>query len=275
MSIQAADVAKLRKTTGAGMMDCKKALTEANGDFDRAIQIIRERGQAIANKRADREATEGGVIAKVSANGKQGAIIALNCETDFVAKNDDFVALAHKICDLALAKLPENLDALLDLDFNGTTLREAVVTQSGITGEKMEVAYYDKVNAENVSAYIHMGNKLATLIGFNQANVDVQVGKDVAMQAAAMAPVSISEKDVPAKVIEEELSIAKEKARLEGKAEDMLDKIAQGRLSKFFKEMTLLNQASVKDNKVSIAQMLDRASKGLTVTAMKRYALKS
>lgn len=274
MSIQAADVAKLRKQTGAGMMDCKKALTEAEGDFDRAVQIIRERGQAIANKRADREATEGAVIAKVSADGKNGALIALNCETDFVAKNDDFVALAHKICDTALANMPENLEALLALDFEGTTLGEAVVAQSGVTGEKMEVAFYDKVNAESITAYIHMGNKLATLIGFNQAAVEEQVGKDVAMQAAAMAPVAIDKDDVPANVIEEELNIGREKARQEGKPEEMLDKIAQGRLGKFFKEMTLLNQVSVKDNKVTIAQMLDNASKGLTVTAMKRYALK-
>ncbi len=274
MSIQAADVAKLRKMTGAGMMDCKKALTEADGDFDRAIQIIRERGQAIANKRADREATEGAVIAKVSADGKQGAIIALNCETDFVAKNDDFVALANKICDFALANLPENLEALLELDFEGTPLKDAVVAQSGITGEKMEIAYYDKVDAESVSAYIHMGNKLATLIGFNQSNVDLQVGKDVAMQCAAMAPVAIDKDDVPANIIEEELQIGREKARQEGKPEEMLDKIAQGRLGKFFKEMTLLNQQSVKDNKVTISQMLSAASNGLTVTAMKRYALK-
>ncbi len=274
MSIKAADVAKLRKMTGAGMMDCKKALTEAEGDFDRAIQVIREKGQAIANKRADREATEGAVIAKVSANGKQGAIIALNCETDFVSKNEDFVSFANKICDLALEKLPENLDEFLSLDFDGKTLKEAVVERSGITGEKMEIPFYGKVNAEYVSAYIHMGNKLATLIGFNQAGIDAKVARDVAMQAAAMAPVAIDKDDVPAKVIEEELSIGKEKARQEGKPEEMLDKIAQGRLGKFFKENTLLNQMSVKDNKVTIANVLNTASKGLTVTAMKRYALK-
>jgi len=274
MSITAADVAKLRKTTGAGMMDCKNALTEANGDFDRAIQVIRERGQAIANKRADREATEGAVIAKISDNGKHGAIIALNCETDFVAKNEEFVKLAYKIVDLALAKKPENLEALLALDFDGKSLQEVVTLQSGITGEKMELAYYDKVEAESVVPYIHIGNKLATLVGFNQANVDTHVGKDVAMQIAAMAPVSISKEDVPASVLEEELSIAKEKARLEGKPDNMLDKIAQGRLEKFFKESTLLNQASVKDNKVTIDQLLNNASAGLTVTVMKRYALK-
>lgn len=274
MSIKAADVAKLRKTTGAGMMDCKKALTEADGDFDRAVQVIRERGQAIANKRADREATEGAVIAKVSADGKNGAIIALNCETDFVAKNDDFVALAHKICDVALTNLPADLEALLALDFDGKTLGEAVVAQSGITGEKMEIAYYDKVSAEFVQPYIHMGNKLATLIGFNQNGIDEVVAKDVAMQTAAMAPVAIDKADVPQNVIDEELAIGKEKARQEGKPEEMLDKIAQGRLGKFFKENTLLQQACVKDNKISIAQMLNNASAGLTVTAMKRYALK-
>lgn len=274
MSIQAADVAKLRKVTGAGMMDCKKALTEADGDFDRAIQIIRERGQAIANKRADRDATEGAVIAKVSVDGTQGAIIALNCETDFVSKNEDFVKMANKICDLALANLPANLEALLDLNFDGKLLKDAVIAQSAITGEKIEVAYYDKVDAKQVVPYIHMGNKLATLIGFNQTGVDNQVGRDVAMQAAAMAPVAIDKTDVPEKIVAEELLIAKEKARLEGKAEDMLDKIAQGRLAKFFKEMTLLNQESVKDNKLSIAQVLNNASKGLTVTAMKRYSIK-
>lgn len=274
MSIKAADVAKLRKSTGAGMMDCKKALTEAEGDFDRAVQIIRERGQAIANKRADREATEGAVIAKVSDDAKTGAIIALNCETDFVAKNDDFVALAHKICDVALANLPENLEALLAIDMDGKTVAEVVIAQSGITGEKMELAYFDKVSAEFVQPYIHMGNKLATLIGFNQAIVEEQVAKDVAMQAAAMAPIAIDKDDVPAAIVEEELTVGKEKARQEGKPENMLDKIAQGRLGKFYKENTLLNQACVKDNKISISQFLSNASAGLTVTAMKRYALK-
>ncbi len=274
MAITAADVAKLRKATGAGMMDCKKALTEADGDFDRAIQIIREKGQAIANKRADRDAKEGAVIAKITDDAKKGAIIALNCETDFVAKNEDFVKLAHKLCDIALANMPENLEAFLALDFDGKTVEEAVIAQSGITGEKMEVAYYDKVTADKVVPYIHMGNKLATLIGFNQADFDTQIGKDVAMQVAAMSPVAIDKDDVPEEVIAEELKIGKEKARQEGKPEEMLDKIAQGRLNKFFKEATLLNQASVKDNKVTIKQMLDNTSKGLTVVAMKRYALK-
>ncbi len=274
MAIKAADVAKLRKTTGAGMMDCKKALTESDGDFDRAIQIIREKGQAIANKRADREASEGAVIAKTTADGKKGAIIALNCETDFVAKNEDFVKFANDICDFAMDKMPESKEALLDLEFEGKKLADAIVERSGITGEKMELAFYDKVQDESVSAYIHMGNKLATLIGFNKDGVDAQIGKDVAMQVAAMAPVAIDKDDVPQSVIDEELSIGREKAKQEGKPEAMLDKIAQGRLGKFFKENTLLNQASVKDNKVTISQMLDNANKGLTVTSMKRYSLK-
>jgi len=275
MAITAQQVNELRQKTGAGMMDCKKALTEANGDFNRAIQIIRERGQAIANKRADREATEGAVIAKSNKDGKSGVIIALNCETDFVAKNDDFVKLAHKIADVALAKLPADLQGLLALDMEGKTVGETVLMQSGITGEKMELAYFDKINAEFVQPYIHIGNKLATLVGFNKAGFDVQIAKDVAMQVAAMSPVSISEKDVPAEVVAEELHIAKEKARLEGKAEAMLDKIAEGRLSKFYKESTLLNQASVKDNKFTIGQVLTNASAGLTVNFMKRYALKA
>jgi elongation factor Ts len=275
MSISAADVAKLRQMTGAGMMDCKKALTEADGDMTRASQIIREKGQAIANKRADREASEGNVIAKVTSDSKFGAVIALNCETDFVAKNADFVQLAHDICDIAIANKPVSLDALKAIPFKGKTVGDIVIEQIGIIGEKIELAFYDYLTGEAVQPYIHMGNKLATLAAFNKAGVDVQVYKDVAMQIAAMSPVAVDKGDVPAEMLEEELKIAKEKARLEGKAENMLDKIAQGRIEKFYKESTLLNQAFVKDNKLSIAQMLDHAVKGLTVTGFKRYSLKS
>jgi elongation factor Ts len=201
-------------------------------------------------------------------------MIALNCETDFVAMNEDFVAFATSIADFALANMPEDKDALLASDFNGVSLAEAIATKSGVTGEKMEIACYETVSAGTVASYIHMGNKLATLIGFNQEGVDTQVGRDVAMQAAAMAPVAIDKDDVPAEVVEEELSIGREKARQEGKPEEMLDKIAQGRLGKFYKENTLVNQMSVKDNKVSVKEMLNNASAGLTVSAMKRYALK-
>ncbi|PID89273.1 MAG: elongation factor Ts, partial [Bacteroidia bacterium] len=240
MSIKAADVAKLRKATGAGMMDCKKALVESNGDFDAAVEIIRKKGMAIANKRADREATEGVVLAKVSDDKKKGAIITLNCETDFVAKNEGFVDFATKILNIALENMPADLEALKALDMEGRTIAEQVTEQTGIIGEKLELSYFDKVEAESVIAYIHAGNKLSTLIGFNKA-LEEQMAKDVAMQAAAMAPIAICEEEVPADVVAKELEIGKEKARLEGKPEQILDKIAQGRLGKFFKEVTLLN----------------------------------
>lgn len=331
MSISASDVAKLRKTTGAGMMDCKKALTEANGDFDRAIQIIREKGQAVASKRADREASEGNVIAKVTNDGKFGALIALNCETDFVAKNEDFVKLAHEICDLALAQKPANLDALKALPFkDGKTVEGIITEQVGIIGEKLELACYESISGEAVYPYIHMGNKLASLVSFNKAGIDAQVYKDVAMQVAAMNPVSLSKDDVPAAVIENEMTVAIEKTKEEqvekavevalkkaginpahvdsdehiesntakgwltpeqaqqardikakvsveaaaNLKEQMIQNIAQGRMNKFFKESTLLNQAFVKDAKINVAQMMETASKGLTCTGFKRHALK-
>ncbi len=273
MAITAADVNKLRQTTGAGMMDCKKALTEANGDFEAAIDLIRKRGQAIANKRADKEATEGAVLAKVDVTGKHGAIIVLNCETDFVAKNENFVALASKILDLALQQKPANLDALKSLPFEGRPLSEMIAEQSGVIGEKVDLAAYDTIKAESVAAYIHAGNKLATLVGFNQANVDVHAGKDVAMQIAAMAPVAVNRDSVAASVIEKELEIGRDMARNEGKPDNMLDKIAQGRLNKFFKESTLMEQEFVKDNKKNIAQYLDGVSKGLVATEFRRFTL--
>lgn len=273
MAITAADVSKLRKTTGAGMMDCKKALTEAEGDFEKAVEIIRKKGQAIASKRADREASEGVVLAKVTADRKRGALIVLNCETDFVAKNEGFVALAESILDLALEQSPANLEALKALELNGTAVGDVVVEQIGVIGEKLDLAAYEKVEAETVVAYIHPGNKLATLVGFNQADVEEQVARDVAMQAAAMSPVSVDRDSVPQEVIEKELEIGRDMARNEGKPEAMLDKIAQGRLNKFFKESTLMEQAFVKDNKLTIKQYLDGASKGLVASDFKRYSL--
>jgi elongation factor Ts len=272
MSIKAADVAKLRKATGAGMMDCKNALVKSEGDFDLAIEEIRKRGMAIANKRADREATEGVVLAKVSEDKKTGAMISLNCETDFVAKNEDFVAFAASILDLALANKPADLEALKALELEGRKVEEHVTEKTGVIGEKIELSYFDKIEAETSVAYIHAGNKLATLIGFNNA-VEEQMGRDVAMQAAAMAPIAIDKDGVDADVVAKELEIAKEKARLEGKPEQMLEKIALGRLGKFFKESTLLNQAFVKDGKKSVKQYLADADKDLTVVAMKRFTL--
>jgi elongation factor Ts len=272
-NISSADIARLRKVTMAGMMDCKKALEESNGDFDKAIEIIRKKGQAVANKRADRDATEGVVLSKVNANGKSGAMIVLNSETDFVAINAEFIALATKILDLALAKAPSNLDELKALPLENTKVGEKVTEFVGIIGEKMELAYYEKIEAAHVQAYIHPGNRLATLVGFSKAGLDVQVYKDIAMQVAAMNPVAVDKEDVPEKVIAQEIEIGKEQARRDGKPEEMLEKIAQGKLTKFYKESTLLNQEYVKDNKMSIRQYLQSVDKQLTVTAFKRYSL--
>jgi elongation factor Ts len=272
-TISSAEVARLRKVTMAGMMDCKKALEESNGDFDKAIEIIRKKGQAVANKRADRDATEGVVLSKVNTTGKMGAMIVLNSETDFVAKNSEFITLASKILDLALAKNPASLDELKTLPFENAKVSDKVTEFVGIIGEKLELAYYEKIEAAHVQAYIHPGNRLATLVGFSKADLDIHVYKDVAMQIAAMNPVAIDKDDVPDKVIAQEIEIGKEQARRDGKPEEMLEKIAQGKLSKFYKESTLLNQEYIKDNKMSIRQYLQSADKQLTVTAFKRYSL--
>jgi len=271
--ISAADVARLRRVTLAGMMDCKKALEEAEGDFDKAIEIIRKKGQAVANKRADREATEGVVLAKVSGDAKLGAMIVLNSETDFVAKNADFINLANKILDIAIAKKPADLESLKALPFDKVTIGEKVVEFIGIIGEKMQLSYYEKIDAPHVQAYIHPGNRLATLVGFTKPGADMQFYKDVAMQVAAMNPVSVDKDDVPASVISQEIEIGKEQARRDGKPDSMLEKIAQGKLGKFFKESTLLNQEFIKDNKMTVGQYLKSTDKDLTVTAFKRYTL--
>jgi elongation factor Ts len=272
-NISAAEVAKLRKTTGAGMMDCKNALQESNGDFDKAIEIIRKKGQAVANKRADREAGEGVVIAKTTTDGKYGAMIILNCETDFVAKNDDFVALAFSIIDVALEKRPKTLEALLSEKMDGAEISAKLIEQVGIIGEKLELTHFDAIQSEFVQTYIHPGNKLATMVAFSKAGVDIQVYKDVAMQVAAMNPVAVDKSDVSEKVIQQELEIGMEQARLEGKPEAMLEKIAQGKLAKFFKESTLLNQEFIKDNKVTIKDYLISKNKDLTVTSFRRVSL--
>ncbi len=272
-TISSADVARLRRVTLAGMMDCKKALEESKGDFEKAIEIIRKKGQAVANKRADREATEGVVLAKVTPDRKNGVLIVLNSETDFVAKNAEFISLANSILDVAVANNPANLEELKSLRLNNTKIADKVVEYVGIIGEKLELAYYEKVEAAHVQAYIHPGNRLATLVGFSKAGLDAQIYKDVAMQVAAMNPVSVDKTDVPEKIIAQELEIGKEQARRDGKPEEMLDKIAQGKLAKFYKESTLLNQEFVKDNKMTIRQYLQAADKELTVTAFKRYTL--
>ncbi len=269
MAISMADISKLRTMTGAGMMDCKNALTEAGGDFDKAVEVIRKRGQAIAAKRSDRDAAEGCVLA--GSNGSFAAVIALKCETDFVAKNADFVALAQSILDVALAQKSATADELMASTIDGRVISELVAERSGVTGEKMELGFYETVTGETTVAYIHPGNMLATIVAFAEAGVDAQVAKDVAMQAAAMAPVSLDSSSVPADVIAKELEIGREKAREEGKPEEMLDKIAQGRLNKFYKESTLLEQAFIKDNKVSVSQYLK--ANNATATAFKRVTL--
>lgn len=272
-NISAADVAKLRRVTGAGMMDCKKALEEAAGDFEKAQELIRKRGQAIANKRADREATEGVVLAKTSADGKTGMMIALNCETDFVAKNADFITLGNKILDAALSSAPADLEGLKNVIIEGKKATDLVLEKSGITGEKFELSYFAAINAPAVQAYIHPGNKLATLVGFNKAGIEKQVYKDVAMQVAAMSPVSLDKEDVPEKILAQELEIARKQARREGKPEEMLEKIAQGKLNKFFKESTLMNQEFIKESKLTVRQYLENADKGLKATGFARYTL--
>ncbi len=273
MSFTTADVVKLRKVTGAGMMDCKGALADADGNFERAIEIIREKGKLVANKRADRDAAEGVALAKVSADNKFGAMVVLNCETDFVAKNENFVAFADSILNVALENKADSLETLKALNLNGRSIETQVTEQTGVIGEKIELSYYSKIDSETVIGYIHPGNKLATLVGFNKTGVDVNVAKDVAMQVAAMAPVAVDKDSVSPQVVEKELAIAKEKFRQEGKPEAMLDKIAQGALNKFFQESTLLNQIYVKDGKISIKEFLSQNDKGLTVTAFDRYTL--
>ena len=272
-NISAADVAKLRRMTGAGMMDCKKALEEAAGDFEKAQELIRKRGQAIANKRADREASEGIVLAKTTADGKTGMMIALNCETDFVAKNADFIALGNKILDAALKSGPADLEGLKNVSVDGKKAAELVLEKSGITGEKFELSFFSSISAPAVQAYIHAGNKLATMVGFSKAGIDQQVLKDVAMQVAAMNPVSVDKDDVPEKILAQEMEIARDQARREGKPEEMLEKIAQGKLNKFFKESTLMNQEFIKDSKITIRQYLESHDKSLKATGFVRYTL--
>jgi elongation factor Ts len=272
MAITAADVSKLRKMTGAGMMDCKNALEESNGNFDKAVEIIRKRGQLVASKRADRDAREGVVLAKVSDNGKFGAMIVLNSETDFVAKNENFIKFAQAILDTAVNQKPADLDALKKLTIDGRSISERVTEQVGIIGEKLELSFFGKIEAPQVVPYIHPGNKLATLVGMNKV-VDVKVGRDIAMQIAAMSPVAIDKTDVPPEVVEKEKEIGREQARNEGKPDNMLDRIAEGKLNKFFKESTLLNQDFTKDSSKTVRQYLQGIDKDLTVTGYVRYTL--
>jgi elongation factor Ts len=271
VKITAAEVNKLRQTTGAGMMDCKKALVEAEGNFEKAIEILRKKGQKVAANRADRASTEGAAIAKVNANNTVGVAIVLGCETDFVGKNESFVSLANEFADLAFNY--NSLEDFLAADFNGITVAEKLIEQTGVIGEKIEINAFEKIEAPFVGYYIHAGNKIATLVGLS-ANVpgsDV-VAKDVAMQVAAMNPIALNEESVDAAVIEKEIEIAKDLLRQEGKPEAMLDNIAKGKLNRFFKDNTLVNQDFIKDSKQSVAQYV-KSIGDVKVVNFKRVAL--
>lgn len=273
ISITAADVNKLRQMTGAGMMDCKKALTEANGNFDEAVDFLRKKGQKVAGNRADRDANEGLVFAKVSNDNTRAVLVTLNCETDFVAKNQEFTDFASNLTDLALNSKPADLEAFYALPFQTSNVRDEITTLVGKIGEKIE-AQYEQIEAPFVVAYNHPGNRLATIVGFSKVVNNIEgIAKDVAMQAAAMAPVALDKDDVDARTLERELEIGKEQARAEGKPEEMIEKIALGKLNKFYKDSTLLNQEFIKDNKLTIRQYLQSADKDLIATAFKRQAL--
>ncbi|MCO6487888.1 MAG: elongation factor Ts [Phaeodactylibacter sp.] len=273
-NITAADVKKLREMTGAGMMDCKKALAEAEGDFDKAIEILRKKGQKVSAKRADREANEGVVIAEISGDRKRGVIVKLSCETDFVAKGEDFIGFTQKAAALALQQFPASLDELLKLDMDGLPLADRVTELVGKINEKIELAAYERMEAGLVCPYIHMGNKAAVLVGLNKSNGGFyDAGRDVAMQVAAMHPVAVDKDGVDQRTIEKEIEIGKEQARQEGKPEQILEKIAQGKLEKFFKDSTLLNQQFVKDSKMTVREYLQSFDKELTVTDFKHVTL--
>jgi len=273
-TISATDVKNLREMTGAGMMDCKAALTEANGDVEKAIEILRLKGQKLSLKRADREAKEGVVYALVSNDNKKGVVVRLSSETDFVAKNEDFINLAKEFAQIALDTFPANLEELLNQKYHNITIGEKVAEQVGVIGEKIELADYQRIEAPQVVSYIHMGNKAAVILGLNKAEDKFKdAGRDVAMQVAAMKPVALNKEGVDASIIEKEIEIGKELARQEGKAEDMLEKIALGKLNKFFKENTLLAQAFVKDNSLSVEGYLKSIDKDLTVTDFRHIKL--
>jgi elongation factor Ts len=275
MAITAADVNNLRQQTGAGMMDCKNALVESNGDIEMAIDILRKKGQKVAAKRGDNDAKEGLIMAQAAADGQTGVILALNCETDFVAKNEGYVSFVQSIVDLALSQKPSNVDALKALAYDDKlTLEEKIIEQIGRLGEKLELSSYAIIQSEKVVAYNHPGNQLATLVGLNN-NVEAaaEAGRQVAMQIAAMNPIAIDKDDVDARTIEREIEVGKELAIQEGKPAEMAEKIAMGRLNKFFQENTLLSQPFVRDNKLSVEQFLNATEKGLSITEFKRFSL--
>lgn len=274
MGITAAEVNELRKKTGAGLMDCKKALTEANGDMDAAIDYLRKKGQKVSEMRAGRQANEGVAIAKTSDDHKAGVVINLSSETDFVAKNEDFVSFAQGIADLALKEQPENIFELEKLPYDGLSVKEKLDELVGKINEKIELSGYEKLKGENIIAYNHAGYKIGVLVGLNKDNEQAQnIGKDLAMQVAAMSPLAVDKEGVEQSAIDRELEIGKEQAIAEGKPEAIVEKIAQGKLQKFFKENTLLNQQFVKDSSKTVEQVLKEADQDLKVVAFKRVAI--
>jgi len=275
MAITAADVNKLRKMTGAGMMDCKKALVETDGDFDAAVDVLRKKGQKVAAKRGDNETTEGLIFAETTEDAKSGIVFALSCETDFVAKNSDFVAFVRSIVDVAMKSMPSTKDELMALSYDEKlTVEEKITEQVGVVGEKLVISGYDVIKADHVVGYNHPGNQLASLVGLNKASdTAADAGKQVAMQVAAMAPIALNKDQVDDATIARELEVGRDLAIQEGKPVEMADKIAQGRLGKFFKENTLLSQSFVRDNKITVEQFLKNTEDGLTVTDFKRLAM--
>ncbi|MFC4739316.1 translation elongation factor Ts [Flavobacterium ponti] len=271
-TITAADVNKLRTITGAGMMDCKKALVEADGDFDLAIENLRKKGQKVAANRSDRESTEGAAIAVVNADNTAGVVITLNCETDFVGKNESFVKLATDLANQALKF--NTKEELLASDFNGITVADKLIEQTGVIGEKIEINSFERLEGPFVGSYIHAGNKIATLTSLS-AKVEgaEEAARNVSMQAAAMNPIALNEDGVDAATIEKEIEIAKDQLRAEGKPEAMLDNIAKGKLNRFFKDNTLVNQDFIKDGSMSVAAYVKSVNGDLTVTGFKRVAL--
>jgi len=271
-NITAADVNKLRQITGAGMMDCKKALVEAEGDFDKAIEVLRKKGQKVAANRADRESSEGAVIAVVNGDKTAGVVISLNCETDFVAKNESFVKLANDFAALALNY--NTKEELLAADYNGISVEEKLTEQTGVIGEKIEIGAFERLEGAFVGSYIHAGNRIATLVSLSgNAEGAEEAARNVAMQAAAMAPLALNEEGVDAAIVEKEIEIAKDQLRQEGKPEAMLDNIAKGKLGRFFKDNTLVNQDYIKDSKLSVSEYVKSVDSSLTITGFKRVAL--
>jgi len=275
MAITAQEVNKLRQMTGAGMMDCKKALVESDGDFDKAIEILRKKGQKVSAKRADRETKEGSVFIQSNDDNSSSVIVALGCETDFVAKNDDFQNLGKEILKVAFSEKPVNVEALKALKSGDLTIGEKVTELVGKIGEKIDIVSYDTLEGEQVVSYVHAGSKLGVLVALKGTNgSDVSdAGRDVAMQIAAMNPVAVDKDDVDAATIENELKIGREQAIAEGKPENIVEKIAEGKLNRFFKDNTLLNQSFVKDSSLTVAKYLDTVNKGLTVEKFKRISV--